>query len=105
MKISTNTGQAFISVETIIGDILEAQENDGKIDIIEAIKIITNSLDEITKVFSDDEGKITTIVSGLKEMLSKLSQYMQDGSMSRVEIFMLALKIVQLITDVIKILD
>lgn len=105
MKVEINYGQAFISIEAVIKSIMEAQENDGKIDINEGIQIALKALDEICSVFTDKDNKIGAIIESLKNMLNQLSKAISDGHMSRFEIIMLSMKLVQLITDIIKILD
>lgn len=104
MRIDTNMVQAFASVESVVKLVMEAQENDGKIDLSEGINIAVSALDEISKVFTDEEGKLTGVINSLKEMFGQLAGYLRDGKVSRFEIMLLSIKLVQLITDIVQLL-
>lgn len=104
MRINTNIQQAFVSVESIVKAVMDAQENDGKIDLSEGINIAVSALDEIAKVFTDEEGKLNSVVESLKGMFSQLAGYLRDGKVSRFEIMLLSIKLVQLITDIVELL-
>ena len=105
MKIDVNYTQIFQSVETVIKDVMEAQTNDGNVNINEGIQIALKALDEIAKVFTDSENKVKTICDSLKGMFGQLEKAISDGHMSKMEIILLSMKIVQLITDIIKIVN
>ncbi len=102
IKNKFTTEQSFTSIQEVIKIIMNLQENDGKIDLSEGIEIIIKSLDEITKIFTDDEsGKLSKIIDGLKSLFNQLNAYLKDGHISKLEIIMLSIKIVQLIINLL----